>query len=215
MKLSLVLGFALIAGMSSRALAVEVTGAGATFPYPIYAQWAGAYKQKTGITISYDAVGSGLGIQRIKDRSITFGASDMPLKPEELEANGLIQFPTVVAGDVPVVNLPGVKRGEMTLDGPTLADIYLGKIDQWDDPAIKRLNPRLNLPAFRIAVTHRLDGSGTTFIWANYLSQVSKEWADRVGTGTTVPWPVGVGANGNEGVSSAVAETPGSIGYVE
>ena len=197
------------------ALAADITGAGATFPYPIYAKWAEAYKAKTGNNLNYQSIGSGGGIRQIQNKTVDFGASDMPLKPEELEKSGLVQFPTVVGGDVPVVNLPGIKPGEIRLTGPVLADIYLGKIKKWNDPVLTSLNPGVKLPDQDITVVHRSDGSGTTFIWVNYLSKVSPEWKDKVGEGTSVNWPVGVGGKGNEGVAGLVQQTPGSIGYVE
>lgn len=195
--------------------AAEITGAGSTFFYPVASKWAEAYKAKTGTGLNYQSIGSGGGIAQIKAKTVTFGASDKPLEPAELEAAGLVQFPVVIGGDVAVVNLPGVKSGEMVLDGPTLANIYLGHITMWNDPAIKKLNPKLNLPAQAIAVIHRSDGSGTTFIWVNYLSKVSPEWASKVGAATSVEWPVGIGAKGNEGVAGNVAQTSGAIGYVE
>ncbi len=192
-----------------------VTGAGATFPYPVYAKWAEAYKARTGITVNYQAVGSGQGLEKIKAKAVDFGASDMPLKPEELEKAGLIQFPTVVAGDVPVVNIPGIRSGELKLTGPIIADIYLGKVSKWNDPALVALNRELSLPDMPITVVHRSDESGTTFIWVNYLSKVSPEWKTRIGEGTTVAWPVGIGRKGNEGVAEYVQKTQGAIGYVE
>src|SRR5476649_766339 len=197
------------------AIAAEITGAGATFPYPIYAKWADAYKKSTGTGLNYQSIGSGGGIKQITARTVDFGASDMPLKPEELEKEGLTQFPTVIGGDVPVVNLPGVKSGELRLTGPALADIYLGKITKWDDPAIAALNKGVKLPAQDITVVHRSDGSGTTFIWVNYLSKMSPEWKTKVGEGTSVNWPAGVGGKGNEGVASYVKQIDGSIGYTE
>jgi phosphate transport system substrate-binding protein len=203
------------AGFVSAALAADISGAGATFPYPIYAKWADAYKAETGNGLNYQSIGSGGGIKQIKANTVTFGASDMPLKPEELEQAGLAQFPTVLGGVVPVVNLAGIKPGDMVLDGATLAGIFLGKITKWDDPAIKKLNPNVSLPSEAIAVVHRSDGSGTTFIFSNYLSKVSKEWADNVGAATSIEWPVGIGAKGNEGVAGNVAQAAGSIGYVE
>src|SRR5947208_11220111 len=197
------------------AQAAEISGAGATFPYPIYAKWAEAYSAKTGLKMNYQSIGSGGGIAQINARTVDFGASDMPLKPEELEKNGLTQFPPVIGGEVLVVNLPGVQPGQMTLDGPTIADIYLGKITKWNDPAIAKLNPGLKLPDIAIAVVHRSDGSGTTFIFVNYLSKVSPEWKDKVGEGTSVEWPTGLGGKGNEGVAALTARTAGAIGYVE
>jgi len=195
--------------------AVEISGAGATFPYPIYAKWADTYKKETGIGLNYQSIGSGGGIKQIKAKTVTFGASDMPLKPEDLNEAGLVQFPTVTGGDVPVVNLAGIKPGELVLDGPTLAKIYLGEITTWDDPAIKKLNPKAKLPSQAIVVVHRSDGSGTTFIWTNYLSKVSPDWASQVGSNTAVEWPTGIGAKGNEGVANNVIQTSGAIGYVE
>lgn len=204
-----------IAAVASPASAADISGAGATFPAPIYMKWASAYKGASGDGLNYQAIGSGGGIAQIKAKTVTFGASDMPLKAKDLEAAGLTMFPTVIGGDVPVVNVPGVGAGQMVLDGPTLAEIYLGHISRWNDPAIQKLNPSLKLPSQAIAVIHRSDGSGTTFIWTNYLSKVSKDWADNVGSSTAVDWPVGVGAKGNEGVAGNVAQTAGAIGYVE
>jgi len=201
--------------ISVSALAVEITGAGATFPYPIYAKWAEAYKGKTGNELNYQSIGSGGGIKQIQNKTVDFGASDMPLKPEDLDKNGLIQFPTVIGGAVPVVNLKGIKPGEIRLSGALLADIYLGKIKKWNDPAIAALNSNLSLPDQDITVVHRSDGSGTTFIWSNYLSKVSREWKEKVGEGTSIGWPTGVGGKGNEGVASYVLRLNGSIGYVE
>ncbi len=197
------------------AFAAEVTGAGATFPYPIYAKWAEAYKQKTGIGMNYQSIGSGGGIAQIKAKTVDFGASDMPLKPEELQAAGLMQFPAIIGGIVPVVNLEGVAPGAMKLTGPVLADIYLGKIKSWNDKAIADLNAGLKLPAEPITVVRRSDGSGTTFNFTDYLSKVSPEWKDKVGSATAVAWPEGVGGKGNEGVAAYVQRIKGSIGYVE
>ena len=202
-------------GISTSALGLDITGAGATFPYPIYAKWAEAYKAKSGVGMNYQSIGSGGGIKQIQNKTVDFGASDMPLKPEELEKDGLLQFPTVIGGDVPVVNLVGVKPGELKLTGPLLADIYLGKIAKWNDPAIAKINQGVKLPDSEITVVHRSDGSGTTFIWVNYLSKVSPEWKQKVGEGTAVAWPTGVGGKGNEGVASYVQRVKGSIGYVE
>ncbi len=214
MKLKVILASAALAG-ASNAIAAEITGAGATFPYPIYAKWADAYKKSTGTGLNYQSIGSGGGIKQITAKTVDFGASDMPLKPEELDKEGLTQFPTVIGGDVPVVNLPGVKSGELRLTGQALADIYLGKITKWDDPAIAALNKGVKLPAQDITVVHRSDGSGTTFIWVNYLSKMSPEWKTKVGEGTSVNWPAGVGGKGNEGVASYVQRIAGAIGYVE
>jgi len=197
------------------AFAAEITGAGATFPYPIYAKWADAYKKNTGTGMNYQSIGSGGGIKQITAKTVDFGASDMPLKPEDLEKDGLTQFPTVIGGDVPVVNVPGLKPGQLHLTGPLLADIYLGKITKWNDAAIARVNPGVKLPDESISVVHRSDGSGTTFIWVNYLSKVSPEWKSKVGEGTSVNWPTGVGGKGNEGVASYVQRIAGAIGYVE
>ena len=195
--------------------AADISGAGATFPYPIYAKWADAYKKDTGNGLNYQSIGSGGGIKQIKARTVTFGASDMPLKPEELAKDGLAQFPTVLGGVVPVVNLPGIAAGEIVLDGPTLANIYLGEVRTWDDPAIRKLNPNVKLPSDAIALVHRSDGSGTTFIFTDYLSKVSPDWKSKVGANTSVEWPAGIGAKGNEGVANNVSQTKASIGYVE
>jgi phosphate transport system substrate-binding protein len=199
----------------SPAAAIDISGAGATFPYPIYAKWADAYKKETGVGLNYQSIGSGGGIKQIQNKTVTFGASDMPLRPEQLNKDGLIQFPTVIGGDVPVVNLEGIKSGELKLDGATLARIFLGEIKTWNDPAIQKLNPNAKLPSQAIVVVHRSDGSGTTFIWTDYLSKVSPEWKSKVGANTSVEWPVGIGAKGNEGVANNVQNTKGSMGYVE
>jgi phosphate transport system substrate-binding protein len=213
MKTTLLLAAAALAATSC--LAADITGAGATFPYPIYAKWADAYHKATGNGMNYQSIGSGGGIKQITAKTVDFGASDMPLKPEELDKDGLTQFPTVIGGNVPVVNLPGVKPDELKLTGPVLADIYLGKITKWNDPAIAALNKGVGLPDQSITVVHRSDGSGTTFIWVNYLSKVSPEWKSQVGEGTSVNWPAGVGGKGNEGVASYVQRIAGAIGYVE
>jgi phosphate transport system substrate-binding protein len=205
----------LAAAVATPALAVNVTGAGATFPYPIYAKWADAYRKETGIGLNYQSIGSGGGIKQISAKTVDFGASDMPLKPEELDKSGLVQFPTVIGGDVPVVNIKGVATEQLRLTGEVLGDIYLGKIKKWNEPAIANLNPGVQLPATAISVVHRSDGSGTTFIWTNYLSKVSAEWKQKVGEGTAVNWPTGVGGKGNEGVASYVQRIDGAIGYVE
>ena len=206
---------AIVAAGVSYAWAGDISGAGATFPYPIYAKWADTYKKDTGNGLNYQSIGSGGGIKQIKAKTVTFGASDMPLEPKDVTASGLVQFPTVVGGDVPVVNLDGVKADDLVLDGPTLADIFLGKITKWDDPAIAKLNPSVKLPSQAIVVVHRSDGSGTTFIFTNYLSKVSPEWQSKVGASTAVEWPVGIGSKGNEGVANNVGQTKGAIGYVE
>ena len=195
--------------------AAEITGAGATFPAPIYGKWAEAYQKATGNKINYQSIGSGGGIKQITAKTVDFGASDMPLTPAELDKNGLAQFPAVIGGEVLVVNVAGVKPGEMKLTPTLLADIYLGKITKWNDKAIAELNPKLALPDQAIAVVRRADGSGTTFIFTNYLSKVSPEWKQKVGEGTAVQWPVGLGGKGNEGVSAFVQRIPGAIGYVE
>ena len=200
---------------STSAYAAEITGAGSTFVYPILAKWADAYKKETGIGLNYQSIGSGGGIKQITNKTVTFGASDMPLKPEEVAKSGFVQFPIINGAVVAAINLPGIKPGELTLDGVTLANIYLGKITKWNDSAIAKLNPSVKLPDTAIVVVHRSDGSGTTFIWTNYLSKVSPEWKDKVGESTAVEWPVGIGAKGNEGVANNTANTAGSIGYVE
>lgn len=197
------------------ALAAEISGAGATFPYPIYAKWADAYKKETGTGLNYQSIGSGGGIKQIQNKTVTFGATDAPLKGAELEKFGLIQFPMVMGGIVPVVNLDGIKGGELVIDGPTLAKIFMGEITKWDDAAIKKLNPNAKLPGQAIAVVHRSDGSGTTYNFAYYLADVSADWKSKVGVNTSVQWPVGIGAKGNEGVANNVAQTKGAIGYVE
>ena len=205
----------ILAATIGPALAMDISGAGATFPYPIYAKWADAYKKSTGVGLNYQSIGSGGGIKQIEARTVTFGATDAPLKGDELDKNGLVQFPMVMGGIVSVVNLDGVKPGDLVIDGPTLANIFLGTVKTWDDPAIKKLNPNVKLPSQAIAVVHRSDGSGTTFNFAYYLAQVSPGWKDKVGFNTSVEWPVGIGAKGNEGVSNNVSQTKGSIGYVE
>ncbi|HTV27385.1 MAG TPA: phosphate ABC transporter substrate-binding protein PstS [Xanthobacteraceae bacterium] len=205
----------LLAATLLPAFAMDISGAGATFPYPIYAKWADAYKKEIGVGLNYQSIGSGGGIKQIEARTVTFGATDAPLKGDELDKNGLVQFPMVMGGIVPVVNVEGVAAGELQLDGPTLAKIFLGDIKTWDDPAIKKLNPSAKLPSSAIAVVHRADGSGTTFNFAYYLSEVSADWKSKVGFNTSLEWPVGIGAKGNEGVSNNVAQTKGSVGYVE
>jgi phosphate transport system substrate-binding protein len=207
-------GIAVI-GVATTALAVNISGAGATFPFPIYAKWATAYKAVSGNGLNYQSIGSGGGIKQIESKTVTFGASDMPLPVAELNRYGLLQFPSVIGGVVPVVNIRGITPGQLVLDGQTLADIYLGKIASWNDPAIKKLNPSLNLPNQVIVSVHRSDGSGTTFIFTNYLSKVSAEWKERIGTATAVDWPSGIGAKGNEGVAGNASQTAGGIGFVE
>jgi len=206
---------ALVAVPTMTAVAADISGAGATFPYPIYAKWADTYKKASGVGLNYQSIGSGGGIKQIEANTVTFGASDMPLKADELTKKGLVQFPTVMGGVVPVVNIDGIKSGDLVIDGPTLAKIYLGEIKKWDDPAIKKLNPNAKLPSQAIAVVHRSDGSGTTFIFTNYLIKVSNDWKDKVGNNTSVEWPTGIGAKGNEGVANNVTQAKGSIGYVE
>lgn len=195
--------------------AIDLTGAGATFPYPIYAKWADAYKTQTGVGLNYQSIGSGGGIKQIKASTVDFGASDMPLTSQELDQDGLFQFPAIIGGVVPVVNVEGVAPGQLKLTGVALADIYLGKIKTWNDPALAALNPDVKLPATAITVVRRADGSGTTFLFTDYLSMVSTDWKSRVGTGTSVSWPAGVGGKGNEGVAAYVQRIKGAIGYVE
>ena len=197
------------------ASAAELTGAGATFPFPIYAKWAEAYKASTGIGLNYQSIGSGGGIKQIKAKTVDFGASDMPLKPEELDKEGLVQFPAVIGGVVPVFNLDGVAAGQLKLTPEVIANIHLGKITKWNDKAIVDLNPGVNLPALAITVVHRADGSGTTFIWTNFLGKANADFAKTVGEGTAVKWPVGVGGKGNEGVAVQVQRIKGAFGYVE
>jgi phosphate transport system substrate-binding protein len=200
---------------STSAFAADITGAGATFPFPIYSKWADAYKKETNNGLNYQSIGSGAGIKQIEAKTVTFGASDMPLKPEQLEKDGLIQWPMVMGAIVPVVNIEGIASGDLIFDGETLAAIYLGKITKWDDPAIKKLNPKAALPSAAITVVRRSDGSGTTFNFTDYLSKASPDWKSKVGSGTTVEWPVGVGAKGNEGVAGNISQTKNAIGYVE
>jgi len=208
-------GIASAAVIAVGALGANINGAGASFPYPIYAKWAGAYQGVSGVGLNYQSIGSGGGIAQIKAKTVTFGATDAPLKKAELDKFGLAQFPTVIGGVVPVVNVPGIAAGQLVLNGKVLADIFQGKIGRWNDPAIKALNPGLNLPSQAIAVVHRADASGTSFVFTTYLSRVSEDWKNGVGANTAVDWPVGVGAKGNEGVAGNVAQTGGSIGYVE
>ena len=197
------------------AMAADMTGAGATFPYPIYAKWAESYKAATGNGLNYQSIGSGAGIKQIKAKTVDFGASDMPLKADELEAEGLMQFPAIMGGVVTVVNIEGVTPGQMKLTGPVTADIYLGKITKWNDPQIAALNPGVKLPADEITVVHRADGSGTSFLFTDYLSKVNPEFKGKIGSGTAVKWAVGVGGKGNEGVAANVQRIKGAIGYVE
>jgi phosphate transport system substrate-binding protein len=195
--------------------AADITGAGATFPFPIYAKWAEAYKQQTGVGMNYQSIGSGAGIKQIQAKTVDFGASDAPLKQDELQKSGLMQFPAIIGGVVPVVNLDGIAPGALKLSGPVLGEIYLGKIKKWNDKAIADLNPGLKLPDENITVVRRSDGSGTSFLWTTYLSQVNSEWKEKVGAATAVAWPEGVGGKGNEGVASYVQRIKGAIGYVE
>jgi phosphate transport system substrate-binding protein len=197
------------------AQAADISGAGATFPYPVYSKWADAYKKQTGVGLNYQSIGSGAGIKQIEAKTVTFGASDMPLKPEELKAQGLVQFPMIIGGVVPVVNIKGVSAGQLTLDGATLASIYMGEIAKWNDAKIKKLNPKLMLPDTAIAPVYRSDGSGTNFLFTDYLSKASPKFKDSIGAATSVQWPAGIGAKGNEGVANMTAQTQGAIGYVE
>jgi phosphate transport system substrate-binding protein len=219
MKFKTVVSMAFVGAAAALALvgahAADISGAGATFPYPIYSKWADDYKKDSGNSLNYQSIGSGGGIKQIKAKTVTFGATDAPLKADDLETSGLVQWPQVMGAIVAVVNLDGIKPGELTLDGPTLAKIFLGEIKTWDDPALKKLNPDAKLPSANIAVVHRSDGSGTTFNFTNYLSKVSPDWKAKVGEATAVEWPVGLGGKGNEGVANSVVQTKGSIGYVE
>jgi phosphate transport system substrate-binding protein len=204
-----------VSAVSSIAFAQDITGAGATFPAPLYAKWAEAYNKASGARINYQSVGSGAGLKQIRSKTVDFGASDMPLKDDELAKDGLVQFPTVIGGVVPVVNIKGIQPGQIKLTGQALGDIYLGKVTKWNDPSLAALNPGVPLPDAAISVVRRADGSGTSFIFTNYLSKVNAEWKDKVGEGTAVNWPTGAGGKGNEGVSSYVQRLPNSIGYVE
>jgi len=205
----------LLAAVTFAATAQDITGAGATFPAPLYSKWASEYNKATGTKINYQSVGSGAGIKQIEAKTVVFGASDMPLTDDKLAASGLFQFPTAIGGVVPVINVSNIAPGQLKLTGTVIADIFLGKITKWDDTAIKALNPALVLPNQDITVVRRADGSGTTFIWTNYLSKVSKEFKDTIGEGTAVNWKVGAGGKGNEGVATMVKQLPGTIGYVE
>jgi len=206
---------AMVLMLVTGAAQANITGAGATFPYPIYAKWADAYKKSTGVALNYQSIGSGGGIKQITAKTVDFGASDMPMKPEDLDKAGLIQFPAIIGGVVPVYNIKGIDSGKLKITGEVLANIYLGKIKVWNDPAITAINPGITLPAEAITVVARSDGSGTTFIFVNYLSKISADWKSSVGEGTSVKWPIGVGGKGNEGVASYVSRLNGSIGYVE
>ena len=217
MKISMRVATVGLAGLCLTGLAAaqNITGAGATFPAPVYAKWASDYNKATGVKVNYQSVGSGAGIKQIDSKTVAFGASDMPLKDEDLAKKGQMQFPTVIGGVVPVVNIKGIAPGQLKLNGQVLGDIYLGKITKWTDPAIKALNPTLALPDAAIAPVRRADGSGTTFGFTNYLSKVNAEWKAKVGEGTAVNWPAGAGGKGNEGVAAFVNRLPNSIGYVE
>ena len=206
---------ALLATLAIGAQAADLTGAGATFPYPIYSKWSEAYKAATGIGLNYQSIGSGGGIRQIKAKIVDFGASDMPLKKDELDKEGLAQFPAIIGGVVPVINIDGIGAGQLKLTAEVIANIYMGKITKWDHASIAAINPGLKLPNANITVVHRSDGSGTTFIWTNWLSKTVPEWADKVKDGTAVKWPVGTGGKGNEGVSAIVQQLKNSIGYVE
>jgi phosphate transport system substrate-binding protein len=204
-----------VTGLSGAAQAADMTGAGATFPFPIYAKWAEAYKKETGNGLNYQSIGSGGGIRQIKSKTVDFGASDMPLKGEDLDSAGLLQFPTVMGALVPAINVPGIEAGKLKLTGTVLADVYMGTIKKWNDPKIAGLNAGLQLPDININVVYRSDGSGTTFVFTDYLSRVSAEWKGKIGANTSVQFPVGVGGKGNEGVAASVKQIANSIGYVE
>ena len=214
-RLLVATGCSLMLWAAHSARAQEITGAGATFPAPLYSKWAADYNKATGVKVNYQSVGSGAGIKQIDSKTVDFGASDMPLTDDELAKKGQIQFPTVIGGVVPVINVKGISPGQLKLNGQVLGDIFLGKITKWDDAAIKGLNPGLSLPDAAIATVRRADGSGTSFIFTNYLSKVNAEWKSKVGEGTAVNWPTGAGGKGNEGVAAFVARLPNSIGYVE
>lgn len=214
-RLTGIVAAATLISLSQPVAAADISGAGATFPFPIYAKWADAYKKETGKGLNYQSIGSGAGIKQILAKTVTFGATDAPMSFADLQKNGLVQFPMVMGGIVPVINVEGVKPGDLVLDGTTLADIFLGKITKWDDAAIKKLNPSVTLPSTGINVVRRSDGSGTTFNFTDYLSKVSPEWKTKVGVNAAVEWPVGVGGKGNDGVAGNVGQTKNSIGYVE
>jgi phosphate transport system substrate-binding protein len=204
-----------LAAASTSAMAADITGAGSTFIFPVLSKWADAYKKESGNGVNYQSIGSGAGIKQVEAKTVTFGATDAPLKAEQLEKDGLAQWPMIMGAIVPVVNIDGIKPGDLVLDGPTLGDIFLGKITKWDDPAIKKLNPNLKLPSEAISIVHRADASGTTFNFTDYLTKVSPDWKSKVGSGTAVEWPVGVGAKGNEGVAANIGQTKNAMGYVE
>jgi phosphate transport system substrate-binding protein len=209
------MGAALIAGVATLAQAATISGAGATFPAPVYAKWAESYKAATGNSLNYQAIGSGGGIKQINAKTVDFGASDKPLKPDDLATSGLMMFPTVIGGVVPVVNLPGIQSGQIKLTAPQLADIYRGVIKKWNDPLLAKTNPGVALPGLPITVVHRSDGSGTTFLFTSYLTMKAAHWAQQVGGNDSVQWPTGLGGKGNDGVAAFVKQTPGAIGYVE
>lgn len=215
MRLNLSVSLCLLLAHTAPLQAADITGAGSTFVYPVLSKWADVYKKETGTSVNYQSIGSGGGIKQIQSKTVDFGATDMPLNPEELKRDGLVQFPIISGAIVAVVNLAGIATNQLKLDGPLLADLYLGKIKKWNDPAIAAVNPGLPLPNLAVAVVHRSDGSGSSFIWTNYLSKVSANWRDQVGEGSAVRWPVGVGGKGNEGVASYVKQIKGAIGYVE
>ena len=207
--------FAVLALITGVASAADITGAGATFPYPIYSKWAEAYKAQTGIGLNYQSIGSGGGIKQIKAKTVDFGASDMPLKIDELDKEGLVQFPAIIGGVVPVVNINGIQAGQLKLTAELISAIYLGKITKWNEKQIVDINPDVKLPDLSITVAHRADGSGTSFLWTDWLSKTSPEWKDKVGAGSQVKWPTGIGGKGNEGVAAVVQRVNGAIGYVE
>jgi phosphate transport system substrate-binding protein len=204
-----------LAAASTSAMAADITGAGSTFIFPVLSKWADAYKKESGNGVNYQSIGSGAGIKQVLAKTVTFGATDAPLKAEQLEKDGLAQWPMIMGAIVPVVNIDGVKPGDLVLDGATLGDIFLGKITKWDDAAIKKLNPNLKLPSEAISIVHRADASGTTFNFTDYLTKVNADWKSKVGSSTAVEWPVGVGAKGNEGVAANIGQTKNSMGYVE
>ncbi len=214
-KLRAIVGALAIGGALGVASAADISGAGATFPYPVYSKWAEAYKVKTGDGLNYQSIGSGGGIKQIKAATVTFGASDKPLEAKDLNDSGLVQWPMVIGGVVPVVNVPGIKAGDLEIDGPTLASIYLGEISKWNDARIKALNPKAKLPDLAIAPVYRSDGSGTNFLFTHYLSKVSPSFQSKVGANASVEWPVGIGAKGNEGVANMTQQTSGAVGYIE
>lgn len=206
-----------LSAMAAASFAADITGAGATFPFPIYAKWAEAYKKETGIGLNYQSIGSSGGLRQIRAKTVAFGASDAPVKGADLDRDGMVQFPAIIGGTVPIFNLDGFGKGELNVTGPVLAEMFMGKISKWNDPKLAALNPGKNLPDVTITVVHRADGSGTTFNWTDYLSSVSKDWADSVGKGAAVKWPAptSVGGKGNEGVAANVSRTKGALGYVE